>query len=191
MKVRSYRGRSELCRLGRVVDDALPSRELLEAERAVLEERRVARLHRDRLLHPPPWSQPRGNSMVSSVNSHTNATRIGWHLWEIDLKFTPGLPPGWSGFSAAIRFVRCTPFGAMIRYEVGSRNVSGGVMLEAEMAWGLVMLQDFLPLLSRTVGACQFFAVASSNTGCWGRLASSIAATRGSRKKIRPAPPAS
>ena len=26
---------------------------------------------------------------------HTNATRIGWHLWEIDLRFAPGLPPGW------------------------------------------------------------------------------------------------
>ena len=34
--------------------------------------------------------------MVSLVNSHTNATRIGWHLWEIDLRFTPGLPPGWN-----------------------------------------------------------------------------------------------
>jgi len=33
--------------------------------------------------------------MVSSVNSHTDATRIGWHLWEIDLIFVPGLPPGW------------------------------------------------------------------------------------------------
>ena len=32
--------------------------------------------------------------MVSLVNSHTNATRIGWHLWEIDLRFAPGLPPG-------------------------------------------------------------------------------------------------
>jgi len=20
---------------------------------------------------------------------------IGWHLWEIDLRFAPGLPPGW------------------------------------------------------------------------------------------------
>ena len=28
--------------------------------------------------------------MVSSVNSHTNATRIRWHLWEIDLRFAPG-----------------------------------------------------------------------------------------------------
>jgi len=26
-----------------------------------------------------------------------NATRIGWHLWEIDLIFAPGLPPGWNG----------------------------------------------------------------------------------------------
>ena len=25
--------------------------------------------------------------MVSFVNSHANATRTGWHLWEIDLKF--------------------------------------------------------------------------------------------------------
>ena len=32
--------------------------------------------------------------MVYLVNSHTNATRIGWHLWEIDLRFAPGLPPG-------------------------------------------------------------------------------------------------
>ena len=44
----------------------------------------------------PPWRQPRGKSMVYSVNSHTNATRIGWHLWEIDLRFAPGMPPGWS-----------------------------------------------------------------------------------------------
>ena len=44
----------------------------------------------------PPWRQPRGKWMVSSVNSHTNATIIGWHLWEIDLRFAPGLPPGWT-----------------------------------------------------------------------------------------------
>ena len=43
----------------------------------------------------PPWRQPRGKWMVSLVNSDTNATRIGWHLWEIDLRFAPGLPPGW------------------------------------------------------------------------------------------------
>jgi len=33
--------------------------------------------------------------MVYTVNFHTNATRIGQHLWEIDLRFAPGLPPGW------------------------------------------------------------------------------------------------
>jgi len=33
----------------------------------------------------PPWRPPRDKSMVYSVNSHTNATRIGWYLWEIDL----------------------------------------------------------------------------------------------------------
>ena len=42
----------------------------------------------------PPWRQPRCKSMVSLVNSHTNATRVGWHLWDIDLRFAPGLPPG-------------------------------------------------------------------------------------------------
>ena len=43
----------------------------------------------------PPLRQLMGKLMVSLVNSHTNATRIGWHLWEIDLRFAPGLPPGW------------------------------------------------------------------------------------------------
>ena len=42
-----------------------------------------------------PWRQPTDKLMVSSVNSHTNATRIGWHLWEIASRFSPGLPPGW------------------------------------------------------------------------------------------------
>ena len=48
--------------------------------------------------HPyftPPWWQPSGKLMLSLVNSHTNATRIGWHLWEIDFRFAHGLPPGW------------------------------------------------------------------------------------------------
>ena len=43
----------------------------------------------------PPWRQPRGKWMVSLVNSHTNATSRRWHLWEIDLRFAPELPPGW------------------------------------------------------------------------------------------------
>ena len=33
--------------------------------------------------------------MVSLVNSHTNATGIRWHLCEIELRFAPGLTPGW------------------------------------------------------------------------------------------------
>ena len=32
--------------------------------------------------------------MVSLVNSHSNTTSWRWHLWEIDLKFAHGLPPG-------------------------------------------------------------------------------------------------
>ena len=42
----------------------------------------------------PPWRQPRGKLTVSLVNSNTNATKIGWHMWEIDLRFAPRLPPG-------------------------------------------------------------------------------------------------
>ena len=40
--------------------------------------------------------QLRGKSIVSLVNSHTNATRIGWHQWEIDLRFALNSTPGWS-----------------------------------------------------------------------------------------------
>ena len=59
-----------------------------------------ARVDRGRELgaDKPPWRQPRGKLVVSLVNYHTNATRIGWHLWEIDLRFAPGLPPGWPFF---------------------------------------------------------------------------------------------
>ena len=50
--------------------------------------------HRRGIPGEPPWRQPRGKSMVSFVNSHTNTTRTGRHLWEIDLIFACGLPPG-------------------------------------------------------------------------------------------------
>ena len=43
----------------------------------------------------PPWRQPRGKTIVSLVNSHTNATSKRENLLEIDLVFAPGLPPGW------------------------------------------------------------------------------------------------
>jgi len=42
----------------------------------------------------PPWRQPRDKTIVSLINSHTNVTGFGWHLWEIDLRFAPELPPG-------------------------------------------------------------------------------------------------
>ena len=64
----------------------------------------------------PPWRQPRGNWMVSWVNSHTNAIRIEWHLWEIDLRFAPGLSPGWgSGCS--------TSAGSKLRSETSPENL--------------------------------------------------------------------
>ena len=43
----------------------------------------------------PPWRQPRGKSMISLVDSHTNATSKTWHLWEIDLRFALNSTPGW------------------------------------------------------------------------------------------------
>ena len=56
---------------------------------------RQGEFHKNTPWLRPPWRQPRGKWMVSLANSHTNATMIGWHLWEIDLRFAPGLPPGW------------------------------------------------------------------------------------------------
>ena len=56
----------------------------------------------------PPLRQPRGKSMVSLVNFYPNAARIGWHLWEIDLRFAHGLPPGWVYVS--IRCQRAIPY---------------------------------------------------------------------------------
>jgi len=47
------------------------------------------------LAQQPPWRQPRGKTMISLGNSHTNITSKRQHLWEIDLRFAPGLPPGW------------------------------------------------------------------------------------------------
>ena len=44
----------------------------------------------------PPSSMDRSaRSCELGGETHTHATRIGWHLWEIDLRFAPELPPGW------------------------------------------------------------------------------------------------
>ena len=53
---------------------------------------RTARAHGSGVRPKPPRRQHRGKSLVSSVDSHTDATRIGWHLWEIDLRLVPALP---------------------------------------------------------------------------------------------------
>ena len=55
----------------------------------------VSVIKRKSMMMMPPWRQPRGKQVVSSVNSHTNAARIDWQLWDIVLRFAPGLPLGW------------------------------------------------------------------------------------------------
>ena len=50
----------------------------------------------------PPWRQPRGKWIVSLANSHTNAISQSWNLWKIDLRFAPGLPPGWHANDASV-----------------------------------------------------------------------------------------
>ena len=46
----------------------------------------------------PPWRQSRGKLMVSSINSHANATSKRWHLWEIDSRSALNSTPGWREF---------------------------------------------------------------------------------------------
>ena len=65
-------------------------------KRAELLRNAAAKMRENAGVRTLPWRQTRGKLMVSSANSHTNATRIGWHLWEIGFIFSPGLPPGWT-----------------------------------------------------------------------------------------------
>ena len=37
---------------------------------------------------------PGGKLFFFGGNSHIHATRIGWNLWKIDIRFAPELPPG-------------------------------------------------------------------------------------------------
>ena len=37
-----------------------------------------------------------GKLVVYLVSSRQIATRIGWHMWEIDLRFATGLLPEWA-----------------------------------------------------------------------------------------------
>ena len=73
----------------------------------------------------PSWKQPRVKLMVSLVNSRTDATRIGWHLWEIDSRFFPGLLPVWlhalPAFQSCLHLIRsrqCGQTGLLFTPEV-------------------------------------------------------------------------
>jgi len=74
------------------------------------------------------------------VNSHTNATRIRWQLWETDLRFAPGLPPGWNlacregsqgGQAKAVLFRRdfVQTLHQMLYHAVASTSSLGGLVL--------------------------------------------------------------
>ena len=52
--------------------------------------------------------------MVSLVNSHTNATRIGWHLKEIDLRIFPWVASRVVAF-AALQLATPAPLVAFLR----------------------------------------------------------------------------
>ena len=107
----------------------------------------------------PSWRQPRGKSMVYSVNTHTNATRIGWHMWEIDLGFAPGLPPGWfaagEGFAGVCgreRVRLCHPGG---NPWANLKSISHRCYLfEVAVVWALTKETIVLPLGCLQGGSC-------------------------------------
>ena len=57
-----------------------------------------------------------GQIDIVLVNSHTNATRIGWHLWEIGLGFAPGLPPRWLDVTGVKQKSTRWPVAQILRY---------------------------------------------------------------------------
>ena len=48
--------------------------------------------------------------MVSLVNSQSNASRIGYHLWEIDLRYALELSPGWLYNRVALQILCKNPW---------------------------------------------------------------------------------
>ena len=65
--------------------------------------------------------------MVSLVNSHTDATKIGWHLWEIDFRFAPGaqklLPPRQNAPCPYGIAYRRVPYGIAYRRVLGTLHL--------------------------------------------------------------------
>ena len=79
--------------------------------------------------------------MVSSVNSHTDATRIGWHLREIGSRFAPGLSPGWRLGALPARGRDDNPsFANLLSDALGS----GGGGDQTILAFLILALQGFL-----------------------------------------------
>ena len=72
----------------------------------------------------PPWRQPMGKLMVSLVNTPSNATRIGWHLWETGLRFAHGLPPGW-GYAVRIAWISSSSSLLLSSLELSDTKVNG------------------------------------------------------------------
>ena len=90
--------------------------------------------------------------MVSQVNSHTNATRIGWYLWEMNLRFAHGLPPGWSStlmrssdekpsswFSSS-SIVRCTSLGLGFGFHVETLVIYQPGFLQNHYTFALILI---------------------------------------------------
>ena len=91
--------------------------------------------------------------MVSSVNSHSNATRIGWHLWESDFRFSPGLPPGWrhrANLTCRERRVRVV-VGSALAVVVPGR---GGCRMEVHVVRGRVATSSSVSHLAGVLGTC-------------------------------------
>jgi len=54
---------------------------------------------RARVRHAPPPTLEATQVQIDALFGQL-PTRIGWHLWETDLRFAPGLPPGWDALPA-------------------------------------------------------------------------------------------
>ena len=85
--------------------------------------------------------------MVSLVNSYTNATRIGWHLWEIDgsggiYERLTDLPLGCLQGGGASSIINCDSAGVIDRLQGG--RLRGDLAHHARLADGLVPPEQLL-----------------------------------------------
>ena len=92
--------------------------------------------------------------MVSLVNSHINATRIGWHPREIDLSFATGIPPGWNETTKKLREAGRSAKGGNVHAQAWEWRRGGGGHRSFEPNSGMVDDGD---------GCCRF----EQNAGCF------------------------